>query len=90
MSVRRQLADKERLKMLGTWRYFRRVITGWSVRKIANLLGVSRGKVARWDSSKSDELPDIADIVALAKAMRLDPVELFGWIIKAGEIKDME
>lgn len=86
MSVRRQLADKERLRLLGAWRYYRRIILGRSCHNLAQLLGVSRGKVQRWESSRSDQLPDIGDIVALARALHVEPVDLFAWILKAGEI----
>lgn len=85
MSVRRQLADKERLRVLALWRYYRRRILGRSVANVARLLGVSRGKVQRWESSGSDQLPDIGDIVALAKALRIDPVDLFAWIMRADD-----
>ena len=83
MNMRRQLANKERLRVLCMWRYYRRIILGRSVASIAQLLGISRGKVERWESSQSNELPDIGDVVALAKALRMDPVDLFAWIMRA-------
>lgn len=87
-TIRRQLADQERLRMLGAWRYFRRKLFGKSKDRIAYLLGVSRGKVERWESTSSDRLPDIGDIVALAKAMRIKPEDLFAWIMRCWEFEE--
>jgi len=83
MGVRRQLANQERIRALEAWRYYRRRILGHGTRKIAELLGCSRGVVERWESSESDELPDLGDILALAKALRIDPLDLFAWILRA-------
>lgn len=83
MNARRMLADRERLRMKCAWRYFRRQLIGYSQRRAARLCGVSRGAVARWESAQSRELPDIGDIVALAGAMRVEPEQLFRWILTA-------
>lgn len=83
MNARRALADRERLGMKCSWRYFRRQLLGHSQRRVARLCGIGRGTVARWESAQSRELPDIGDIVALAGAMRVEPVELFRWILTA-------
>lgn len=82
------LADRERLRMKCAWRYFRRQLIGHSQRRVARLCGISRGAVARWESAASRELPDIGDIVALAGAMRVEPVELFRWIMTAKGVTD--
>lgn len=86
--LRRLLANKERIRALEAWRYYRRRILGHGTRKIAELLGCSRGTVERWESSESDELPDLGDILALAKAMKIDPQELFAWILRADSMVD--
>ena len=83
------LAQKERLRALAAWRYYRRQILCISTRKLAAVLGVSRGRVERWEEMNSDRLPDIGDILALSKAMHMDPIDVFKWIMTADRFVEM-
>lgn len=81
---RRQVAKATRHQLKANWRWFRRRLLQISQRKLAELLGVSRGTVARWESWESSELPDVAHLATLASALRYPLDAVVKWI-KEGE-----
>lgn len=56
----------------GRWRYWRRM-QEISQRRVAQLCGVSRSTVQRWDDPSSQQLPDVAQLVTVCDALRIKP-----------------
>ena len=61
-----------------------RRVAGGSQRRIARACGVSRATVARWDDVATPYLPDVCQLVAMAKEMRWSPEEAMMWIVHDG------
>lgn len=80
----REKATRNRLKAKSRWRYLRRQVLCLSQARVARLCNVSRGTVARWESSNSRMLPDVGSILTLCEIMRYDPKALVGWIAGGG------
>lgn len=76
----REKARRNRLKAKTRWRYLRREILGVSQSRLARLLDVSRGTIARWESSKSRMLPDVGSILTICEILRYDPCNMLRWI----------
>lgn len=76
----KERAARCRLKVKTRWRYLRREVLGISQARVARLCNVSRGTVARWESSGSGMLPDVGSILTLCVALRYDPERMFHWL----------
>lgn len=76
----KETAKKNRLKAKTRWRYLRREVLGISQARLARLCDVSRGTVARWESSKSRMLPDVGSILTICELLRYDPCNMLRWI----------
>ena len=61
-----------RVQIKGRWRYWRRM-QEISQRRVAQLCGVSRSTVQRWDDPSSQQLPDVAQLVTVCDALRIKP-----------------
>lgn len=83
--MKQQRVARMRLKAKTRWRYLRREVLCISQARLARLCGVSRGTVARWESSNSGMLPDVGSILILCDVMRYDPKAVIGWIAGGAE-----
>ena len=68
------------LKVKGGWRHVRRDVLGISKARAAQLCGVSRGTVTRWEDPKSDSVPSVVDLATFADRAGYERVNVFGWV----------
>lgn len=68
------------LKVKGGWRHVRRELMGISKARAAQMAGVSRGTVDRWENLNSDSVPSVVDLATFADRAGYDRAHVFGWI----------
>lgn len=80
---RRVLSEYKRryiLKVKAGWRHVRRDVLGISKARAAQMCGVSRGTVARWEDSKTNSVPSVVDLATFADRAGYERVNVFGWV----------